>query len=150
MNNKLYWYAIISCVFMLFLLMPNPTAEASVFDRIKDIYNTPEKIDELQQQYTDAVSSLEEQKQQLEQSIQQQQELILQNEQYRLQNEQLMLENTKLVNEMELVKQDRDSFIRKLIYTVVIFAIFILAYIVSVRVWRYVVWRKQKPLTEGA
>lgn len=145
--------AIVLACFLSIILMtiPQTTAQAGFFDRIKDIYNTPEKISELEQQYIEAKDALAIQQQQLEESVKaaeeyalKQQELLEQNEQFRLQNEQLMAQNASLQTEMEHLKQDRQSFISKLINTVVIIAAVFVAYIVSVRVWRYAVWRKQR------
>lgn len=143
--------ALVCSLMVLFITVPGPTAEAGFFDRIKDIYNTPEKISELEQQYLEAKEALAEQQEQLAESVQaaeeyaqKQQELLEQNEQFRQQNEQLIAQNTSLQTEMAQMQQQKKSFVRKLINTVIIFAAFIAAYIVSVRVWRYATWRKQR------
>lgn len=147
------WKALIFVCFLSFILIsiPQPVAHAGFFDRIKDIYNTPEKISELEQQYIKAKEALADQQQQLEESAKtaeeyalKQQELLEQNEQFRQQNEQLIVQNASMQTEMERMKQERQSFKSKLIYTVIIIIVVFVSYIVSIRVWRYVVWRKQR------
>lgn len=121
-------------IFILTLSVSGPTAHAGFFDRIQDIYNTPEKISELEQQYTEAKEDLAEQ----------QKKFLEQNEQLRRQNEQLIEQNASLETELEQIKQERQSFISKLMNTVIIIAAVMVSYLVSIRVWRYLVWRKQR------
>ncbi|WP_424767380.1 hypothetical protein [Paenibacillus sp. sgz302251] len=159
MRQSLSKAIVLVCFFsILFIAAPYSTVHAGFFDRIKDIYNTPVKISELESQYLEAEAALAEQQEQLEQSRQaaeefllKQQELLEQNEkfrqqseQFRQQNEQLIAQNASLQAEMEQMKQDRQSFISKLINTVIIIALLIIAYFVSLRVWRYIVWRKHR------
>ncbi|NIK80262.1 putative O-linked N-acetylglucosamine transferase (SPINDLY family) [Paenibacillus castaneae] len=151
MRQPLTKAIVLVCLLCIFCAAsPYPTADAGFFDRIKDIYNTPEKISELESQYLDAKAALAEQQQQLEESLQaaeeyarQQQELLEQNEKFRLQNEQLIAQNASLQAEVEKAKQDKQSFIRKFINTIIIIVAIFAAYIIALRVWRYLVWRKQ-------
>ncbi|MCA0756087.1 hypothetical protein KP806_13605 [Paenibacillus sp. N4] len=124
---------------------------AGFFDRIKEIYNTPEKISELEAQYLEAKAALDEQQEELEQSriaaeeyARKQQELAGQNEQYRLQNEQLIARNAGLQSELERMKSDRESFTDMLFRIAAIVAALAAAYYVSLRLWRYSVWRRQR------
>ncbi|HIW33398.1 MAG TPA: hypothetical protein IAA29_11490 [Candidatus Paenibacillus intestinavium] len=138
------------------------SAEAGFFDRVQDIYNIPERVEEIQLQYDATKQALEgqiaEQLERLELSQQQAEELLLQqeqlqqinehyreqNEQYREQTQMLAEENKNLLLTMEKLEQDRKSFIQKLIITIsTIIALFIL-YSLSIRVWRFAVWRKQE------
>jgi ABC-type multidrug transport system fused ATPase/permease subunit len=146
MMRQPLWKALVSVCFLAFILIavPQPAAQAGFFDRIKDIYNTPEKISELEQQYIEAKEALVDQRQLLEDSARKQQELIEQNEQFRQQNEQLIAKNASMQAEMERMKLDRQSFLSKLMNTVIILAALFVAYIVSIRVWRYMIWRKQR------
>ncbi|MDQ0060430.1 hypothetical protein [Paenibacillus harenae] len=151
MKRFYYTSALLIVLTLLTLSLPQPVAHAGMFDRIKDIYNTPEKLDELQQQYSDAQALLENQAQKLEQSLivteqltQKQAELTEQNEQYRLQNEELLAQNSSLQAEMEQMKQQRQSLIGKLITTAVVIVSLIVLYLASVRIWRFAVWRKQR------
>ncbi|WP_065385622.1 hypothetical protein [Paenibacillus sp. FJAT-27812] len=140
------WKALVLICFLTFILItiPQPTAHAGFFDRIKDIYNTPEKINELEQQYIEAKQQLEESAKAAAEYAQKQQQLLEQNEQFRQQNEQLIAQNASMQAEMERMKQDRQSLVSKLINTVIIIVAVFISYIVSIRVWRYVVWRKQR------
>jgi predicted PurR-regulated permease PerM len=146
MMRQPLWKALVLVCFLPFILItiPQPAAHAGFFDRIKDIYNTPEKINELEQQYIEAKQQLEEAAQAAAEFAQKQQQLLEQNEQFRLQNEQLIAQNASMQAEMERMKQDRQSLISKLINTVIIIVAVFISYIVSIRVWRYVVWRKQR------
>lgn len=140
------WKALVITSFLSFILIiiPQPTVHAGLIDRIKDIYNTPEKISELQQQYIEATEALAEQQQQLEESAKAAAEYALKQKELLEQNNQLIAQNAELQAEMDRMKQDKQSFISKLINTVIIIAAVFVAYIVSLRVWRYVVWRKQR------
>lgn len=141
---------------LLFLLFPHQVAEAGMWSNIKGIFSAPEKIDALEQQYIDAKQQLDTQKEQLTESLQnaeqyaaRQEELMQQNEQFRKTNEQLMEQNNTLIQEMEQIKQKQASFTQKLINTALIIMSLIFAYILSLRVWRYLVWRKQKHAGRG-
>ena len=140
------WKAFVLVCFLTIILntMPQPTVHAGFFDRIKDIYNTPEKISELEQQYIEAKEQLEESAKAAADYAMKQQELMDQNERFRQQNEQLIAQNASLQAEMEQMKQDRQSLVSKLINTVIILAAVFICYIASIRVWRYIVWRKQR------
>jgi len=140
------WKALVFTSFLSFILIiiPQPTVHAGLIDRIKDIYNTPEKISELQQQYIEATEALAKQQQQLEESAKAAAAYALKQQELLEQNNQLIAQNVELQAEMDRMKQDKQSFISKLINTVIIIAAVFVAYIVSLRIWRYVVWRKQR------
>ncbi|MFC4776209.1 hypothetical protein ACFO9Q_05435 [Paenibacillus sp. GCM10023252] len=129
----------------LTLLVPSPqSAEAGVIDRIKDIYNTPERIAELQQQYMDAQAQLKQQQEQLQESLRQAEEFAAKQEELQRQNEQLLAQNASLSAELERAQQDKRLFTRKLILSAIIVLAFLCAYLLSIRIWRYVVWRRQR------
>ncbi|WP_156889713.1 hypothetical protein [Paenibacillus harenae] len=134
---------IVSFAFV-FLSIPNPAVNAGFFDRMKDIYNTPEKISELESQYLEAKAALAEQQRQLEDSRRAAEQYARKQQELQAQNEQLLAQNASLQNELDQMKQDRASFVTKLIYTGIILTILIVSYILSIRIWRYVVWRKQR------
>jgi predicted PurR-regulated permease PerM len=151
-------------LFIVFLLVPHQVAEAGMWSNIKGIFSAPAKIDALEQQYMDARQQLDEQKKHLAESLLQaeqiaakqaeqyaakQEELIQQNEQFRKANEQLMEQNKSLIQEMELAKQKQASFTQKLFHTALICISLITAYFLSLRVWRFLVWRKQKQVSRG-
>lgn len=154
-------YGLIAAIILFFTLVTTNKAEAGFFERAKDIYNVPEKIEELQQEYNNAKQVMEEQiaaqHEQLKQSRQQAEELLnrqnqlqesneyyrQQNEQYREQANMLIAENENLLLKMEKMEQDRKSFYQKLVTIFVSLIALILLYALSVRIWRYIVWRKQ-------
>ncbi len=175
------------------VLFPVYEAEAGLWDRIKDIYTAPEKVEELKDIYTDSMRQLEVQRQQLEgQLVEQRQalqsELEAQREQleasqeraeellsrqeelqrlnesymqenelykqeselyrqeselYRQQSEALAAQNAELLQRMEQIEADRRQWLRTLALTVGGLIALFLAYAASIRVWRYLVWRRQ-------
>ncbi|MFD0959896.1 type VII secretion EssA family protein [Paenibacillus chungangensis] len=136
-------------------------AHANMFERIKDIYDTPERLQELQNQYNDTkeqlegqlktqLEQLEAQRKQLEESRRQTEELLQsqaemqrRNADYRQQNEALVAENQELMNRMQQAEENRKSLIRKVTWTAGILIGLIALYALAVRVWRFMVWRKQ-------
>lgn len=163
-------------LFLLFLFyLPVHTAEANVFNRIKDIYEVPDRIEEMQEQYNANIQLLEgqveEQRQRLEQSRKQAEELLLrqdemlsrqeemqknnemilqENELYRQQNEALSAENQQLLQRMDQMEDSRKAFIRKTIWSVGTIILLTVAYTASIRIWRYMVWRRQGRDRQGA
>ncbi|MFD1956358.1 hypothetical protein ACFSL6_19775 [Paenibacillus thailandensis] len=133
--------AIIGIIAAILIIFPGPVAEAGFFDRIGDIYNAPDKINEIERQYSEANEALAKQLEQtlqaVEDSEQKQQELVELNKRLIAQNESLQAEIERLQRQKELLKQ-------KAVYTGVIAAVLIAAYIVSVRVWRYMAWRRHQ------
>lgn len=154
-------YGLIAAIILCFTLVTANKAEAGFFERAKDIYNVPEKIEELQQEYNAAKQVMQEQiaaqREQLEESRKQAEELLTrqnelqenneyyreQNEQYREQTNMLIAENENLLLKMEKMEQDRKSFYQKLVVIVIVFITLLLLYALSVRIWRFIVWRKQ-------
>lgn len=154
-------YGLITAIILIVTVLSADKAEASFFERAKDIYNVPEKIDQLQQEYNAAKQVMEDQiaaqQEQLEQSRKQAEELLnrqntlqesneyyrQQNEQYREQTNRLIAENENLLLKMEKMEQDRKTLYQKLVIAVAAFITLLLLYTLSVRIWRYIVWRKQ-------
>nr|MBC9200509.1 hypothetical protein [Paenibacillus sp. PL91] len=132
--------------FLSFILIaiPQPAAHAGFFDRINDIYNTPKKIEELEQKYIEAQEAIAGHQQQLEESARVAAEYAQKQKELLEQNEQLIAQNASMQAEMERMKQERSSLVSKLINTVIIIVAVFIAYIVAIRVWRYVAWRKHR------
>ncbi len=137
------------------------TVKADFIDRVKDIYEVPDRVENMYQRYeatkammerqlAEQMEQLELSRQQAEQLLQTQEELKEtndyyreQNEYYRQKSEMLAAENENLLLKMEQVEQSKKSFFQKLA-TVIgsIIGLFVL-YAIAVRVWRYMVWRRQ-------
>ncbi|MFD2379688.1 hypothetical protein ACFSWD_01400 [Paenibacillus xanthanilyticus] len=130
-----------------------PSADGSVIDRFKDIYNAPEKLDELQQQFAKTQEELDEARRKADEYAQQQLKLLQENETYRQQNEALIQQNQALHTRMEQLEKDqseRKRFYRKIAASVLVFAGAGLLYIISVRIWRYRAWRSNRSAGGGA
>jgi Skp family chaperone for outer membrane proteins len=145
--------AIIIVMSLSLLFMPPSPSHAGIIDRIKAIYNTPEKVDDL---LTDYEEQYEQTKQQFEDTQkaleQQQQELQAINEQYRSDNEKLQTQNIELMQRLALMEKqqsDRKSLIRKLLIMMITVIGLILGYYALIRIWRYLVWRKQHANHQG-
>lgn len=159
--KKRVWAFVGMLVFCMFPIW-GPSVQAGVFDRIKDIYQAPDKLDELQEQYEATKSMLEnqlqEQREQLELSRQQAIELLerqdelqqanesyrADNEAYRRQNEALLEENRNLIERMEELERKRQSLYRNAFTAVAVVAGLLAAYALSVRIWRFAVWRRHR------
>lgn len=141
---------------------------ANFFDRVKDIYQTPERLQDLQNQYNETKERLESQlktqqeylqtqAEQLEASRKQAEELLArqeqiagenesfrqQNESFRQQNEALLAENQELIKRIEQAEDSRRSVIRMVAMAVGGLVLLFVLYAAAIRIWRYVVWRKQ-------
>ena len=140
--------------------LPAGQAEAGVVDRIKDIYYAPDKVEELQQTYTENMQRLDEQldaqraqleesREQVERMRQQQAELMQANADYRDENTALQAQNEALLSRMEQMEQDRRSLIRTIATTVVAITGLVMLYAVSIRVWRFLAWRRHGGKHDG-
>ena len=134
---------------------------ANLFDRVKDIYQTPERLQQLQNQYDETKMQLEEQleaqremlraqAEQLETSRKQAEELMKrqerierENESFRRQNEALLAERQELIERIEQAEEARRSAIRLAVMSAGILIGLFALYAFSIRIWRYAVWRRQ-------
>jgi FtsZ-binding cell division protein ZapB len=135
-------------------------AEAGVVDRIKDIYYAPDKVEELQETYTENMQRLDEQldaqraqleesRQQVDRMRQQQEALMQANAGYQDENAALQAQNEALLGRMEQMENDRKSLIRNIAVTVGSIMGLLLLYAVSIRVWRYLAWRRHSGKHDG-
>lgn len=108
---------------------------ASIIDKVKDIYNMPDKMNELQDQYDEAAKKLSEQ-----------QDKLLHMQQYA---ETLATQNSELTKQLEQMNKERTALKRNLISAGAAVIILIAAYILSIRIWRYTAWRKHKQHNGG-
>ncbi|CAH1202752.1 hypothetical protein PAECIP111893_01916 [Paenibacillus plantiphilus] len=166
MTKRPFYFLARIVLIMIITLAALPLKEASAgfFDRISDIYNAPERVEELTdsfrkeqermtQELSDQKDRLLEAQQSAEQYARQQEELMKQNEQYQQQNEQLINQNNTLLQRMEAMeaeKSERSQLYRKIIMSVLVIVGLGLLYLLSIRIWRYNVWRKHKRSGGGA
>lgn len=105
-------------------------AHANIFETMKEIYNMPDKMSELQEKYDEAAKMINEQQQKLSEM-----------QQY---SETLASQNSALTKQLEQMSQERAELKRNLISAAVAVAGIVMAYILSIRIWRYMAWRKHK------
>lgn len=125
-------------------MYPASEAQASWLDRVKDIYQLPENVEQIQKDYEATKQQLEAQKEKLSEAVQHSQEtekrLLGQNEALKKENEQLQ----ERLKGMEQVVLDKDKRNRKITYMVMTAALLILLYFMLGRLFRFIVWRNQK------
>ncbi|GMK37749.1 hypothetical protein PCCS19_08030 [Paenibacillus sp. CCS19] len=133
---------------MTYALSAEP-AEASFISRVQDIYNAPDKLNEIEQQYKDANEQLDQAQQATQELARKQEELQAQNGQLMEQNQQLMAQNAALQAEAEQAKQKKASFQHKVYVAIGVVAALFVAYFLAIRIWRHVSWRRHRPFREG-
>ncbi|MBD3921974.1 hypothetical protein H8B09_24645 [Paenibacillus sp. PR3] len=144
--------AIIQTIGILFIVglivsaWPAEPVHASFISRVQDIYNAPDKISEIEQQYKEANEQLS---QQLEESRKAAEALARQQEELQKQNQQLMEQNAALQAEAEQVQKKKEAFQRKMYTGIGIVAGLFIAYFLAIRIWRYLSWRRHRPFREG-
>lgn len=121
-------------------------AEASFISRVQDIYNAPDKINEIEEQYKEANEQLS---QQLEEAKKAAEALALQQEELQKQNQQLVEQNAALQAEAEQAQKKKDAFQRKVYTGIGVVAGLFIAYFLAIRIWRYLSWRRHRPFREG-
>ncbi|MBP1967890.1 DNA replication initiation control protein YabA [Paenibacillus aceris] len=125
-------------------MFPVSAAQASWLDRVKDIYQLPENVEQIQKDYEATKQQLKEQKDKLSETIRHSQEteekLLKQNEALQKEN-QLLQERLKAMEQVALDKEKRN---RKITNMVIAAVLLVVLYFVLGRVFRYVVWRRQK------
>lgn len=161
-SRSLLWFGqvIVAAVAAVVLLLPSPVAEANVIDKIKEIYQIPGNVDNLQkqyeatkQQYEQAQKQIEEtqkqveaQKQQLSDAMKKAQEtedlLTSQNGRLQLENDALQLR----LQTMEKATQLKDKRLRQIKYSGIIIAVLIVLYFLSGRMFRIAIWRRKNKL----
>lgn len=136
--------AVVVLVILFSLLYPATAAQASWLDRIKDIYQLPSNVEQIQKDYEATKQQLEEQKDKLSEAVKQSQEiqdrLLSQNEALKKDNEQLQ----ERLKAMEQVALDKDKRNRKITYMVITTAALVVGYFLLGRVFRFFVWQRRK------
>jgi septal ring factor EnvC (AmiA/AmiB activator) len=135
-------------IIMVYVLSAAPV-EASFFSRVQDIYNAPDKISEMEQQYNEANEELsrqlEQSRQATEELARKQEQLQAQNADLQEQNRQLTEQNAVLQSEAEQAQQKKEAFQHKMYMSIGVIAGLLAAYFLAIRIWRYLSWRRHKP-----
>lgn len=139
-----------ACLFLL-LTLPWPVAEAGFLDRVKDIYDMPEQIGQLQDQYNETKQELERNREQLETTLKRSEEAA---QQYKATEQRLMEENRELrsrneqleqlIRRLEEAEQANAQRTRQIIRTALTGVLLIVLYFVLMRVIRLAVWRRNR------
>lgn len=131
-------------VIVIGLTLPPPAAHASWLDQIKNIYQLPSNVEQIQKDYEATKQQLDEQKDKLSDAVKQSQEmqdrLLSQNEALQKENEQLQ----ERLKAMEQIAQDKDKRNRKITYMIITVAALVVGYFLLGRVFRLIVWRRKK------
>jgi predicted nuclease with TOPRIM domain len=145
-------------VIILALLQPLSVAEAGWLDRMKEIYQLPEHVEDIQQRYDETKQQLDEQvgklEEQKEQLTAQQDKLAESIRQSQLREEQLIAQNRVLQEQnetlqerllvMEQAEEAKDARMRKLTTMGITAISLVIGYFLLGRLFRVVVWRRQK------
>lgn len=140
-----------ACAAVLLAYSSSDAAAATMYDKFKDIYKTPDKVDELRSQYVETQQKLEEQTEELNRRTE---EMRSQTEQYLAETKALSDRNAALTEQNEALnaqlsdmvrkQKARTSLTRKVAYSVGAVLGAGLLYMLTIRVWRYSVWRRQR------
>lgn len=141
----------VACAVFLLTQAASEARAATMYDRFKDIYQTPQKVDELESEYKASQEKLQAQAEELKQRAELMQS---QTEQYQAEtkalnerNEALAAQNDALsaqLAEMTRKQEARAALTRKGAYSVAAVLGMGLLYMLTVRLWRYSVWRRQR------
>ncbi|MFB6364217.1 coiled-coil domain-containing protein [Paenibacillus elgii] len=135
----------------LLLTLPWPVAQAGFLDRVKDIYDMPEQIGQLQNQYNETKQELERNREQLETTLKRSEEAA---EQYKATEQRLKEENSELrsrneqleqlIRRLEEAEQASAKRTRQIVRTALTGVLLVVLYFVLMRVIRLVVWRRNR------
>ncbi|MBD0383619.1 coiled-coil domain-containing protein [Paenibacillus sedimenti] len=135
-------------VVLLICMVPAASIQASWLDRMKEIYQLPDNIEQIQKDYEATKQELDEQKDKLSEAIARSQEteerLLAQNQALQKENE-LLQHRLKAMEQLALDKENRN---RKITYVAATAVGLLLFYFVLGRVFRFMVWRKNNQRTK--
>ncbi|MFD0692788.1 coiled-coil domain-containing protein [Paenibacillus sp. GCM10027628] len=139
---------VLTVIVSLGLTAPAAPVHANWLDRVKEIYQLPDNVEQIQKDYESTKQQLEEQKDKLSEAVARSQEtenrLIDQNQALQKENE-LLQERLKTMEQLALDKEARN---RKITYTVATAAGLLIFYFIFGRVLRLIVWRRKKHHTQ--
>ncbi|WP_270169261.1 hypothetical protein [Paenibacillus sp. SYP-B4298] len=150
MNWQRQAMMILLSVALAVCIMPAP-AHAGWFDRIRDIYTAPDKLEEVQESYDSLIGTMQQQQEELEaarkEALETSSRLAEEQRRWIEENEQLEKRNRELaerLSQLELQEQNRSQLLRNtLTVSATIVGVLALAFI-GMRVIRILIWRRGK------
>lgn len=140
-----------ACAVILLAHSSTEAAAATMYDRFKDIYEVPDKVDELKSQYWEKQQELEAQTEELNRRTE---EMRSQTEKYVAETQALSQRNAALTEQNETLsaqladmtkrQEARTALTRRVAYSVAVVLGMGLLYMLTIRLWRYSVWRRQR------
>jgi regulator of replication initiation timing len=123
-----------AALFLIVFLYPASTAEANVIDKIKGIYDLPGDVEHLKKQYEDTKQQLEDQKAKLQAQI---------DKNNQLQEENITLQ-TRLQDMEQSVLAAKNKRMHQIKVAIIIIASLIVLYFGVGRLFRYLIWQRNK------
>ncbi|MFD2327807.1 hypothetical protein ACFSR7_00995 [Cohnella sp. GCM10020058] len=140
-----------ACAVFLFVYASSEASAATMYNRFKDIYQTPEKVDELRDQYIESQEKLQAQTEELNRRAE---EMQSQTEQYLAETQALSERNKALADQNDALnaqlaamtekQRARAALTRKTVYSIAAVLGLGMLYLLTIRLWRYSVWRRQR------
>jgi peptidoglycan hydrolase CwlO-like protein len=139
-------------------------AEAGIWDRMKDIYNAPEQLEEFQkaltEEYERMQTTVDKQKAALEETREEakaaaerfeaeQQMWLAENERIQAENKALQERNQQLTERLENLEAEqsgREALTRKLIMIGLSAIGMLFGYFILMRLFRFLIWKRQKSI----
>lgn len=150
MNWQRQAIAILLSVLLAASLLPTP-AHAGWFDRIRDIYKAPDKLEEVQESYDSLLGTMQQQQEALDaarkEALETSRQLAEEQRRWMAENEQLAQRNRELAERLEQLEQQQQNRSELLRHTLTVSATIVgllaLAFI-GMRVIRILIWRRGK------
>ncbi|MEW9701168.1 hypothetical protein [Paenibacillus sp. SI8] len=149
--RKGFWLSNIGIVILVVMGVTaySSTVHANWLDRVKDIYQLPENVEQIQKDYEATKQQLQEQKDKLSEAVQRSQDteerLLAQNQLLQKENEELQ-ERLRAMEQLALEKDKRSHRIMVMVLTASALVVF---YFVLGRMFRFIVWRRQRHRTRS-
>ncbi|CAI6079291.1 hypothetical protein [Cohnella sp. JJ-181] len=145
------WLLTAVCAVSMLSYATSEASAATMYDRFKDIYQTPEKVEELENQYKESQEKLQAQTEELNRRAEEMQSrterYLAETQALNERNEALAEQNYALnarLADMARKQASREAITRKIVYSVVVVLGAGILYLLTIRLWRYSVWRRQR------
>ncbi|MBJ6361442.1 hypothetical protein ACFOQM_09100 [Paenibacillus sp. GCM10012307] len=142
------WMVALPLYFLLAAGIAPATAEAGWFDRMRDIYKAPEKLEEFQESYENLIRQ---QQQELEavrkEAVESSRRLAEEQRKWLAENERLAEQNRSLAErlaQLEEQEQGKSAFIRNMLTVSLAIAGILIAGFLAMRIVRILIWRRER------